>query len=57
MLLIIFFFAMRPDVFLSFVNVRNRFSPAAALPQGRNRVSTYIPVARVSDLLLIFSEP
>jgi len=30
----------------------DRLSPAAALPQGRNRVATYIPVARISDLLL-----
>jgi len=30
----------------------DRFSPAAALPQGRNPVSTFIPVARIADLLL-----
>ncbi|OIU88693.1 molybdopterin-dependent oxidoreductase [Microbacterium sp. AR7-10] len=33
-------------------HVNDRLSPAAALPQGRNPVSTYIPVARISDLLL-----
>ncbi len=33
-------------------HVHDRFSPAAALPQGRNGVSSFIPVARISDMLL-----
>jgi len=31
--------------------------PAAALPQGKNAVNTFIPVARVTDLLLHPNEP
>lgn len=33
-------------------HVHDRFSPAAALPQGRNDVQAFIPVARISDMLL-----
>lgn len=33
-------------------HVWDRLSPAAALPQGKNPVSSFIPVARIADLLL-----
>jgi biotin/methionine sulfoxide reductase len=33
-------------------HVWDRLSPAAALPQGRNPVSDFIPVARIADMLL-----
>ncbi|MEV8273357.1 molybdopterin-dependent oxidoreductase [Microbacterium sp. NPDC077184] len=33
-------------------HVWDRVSPAAALPQGRNAVRSFIPVARIADLLL-----
>lgn len=33
-------------------HVWDRLSPAAALPQGRNPISDFIPVARIADLLL-----
>ncbi|WP_166999388.1 molybdopterin-dependent oxidoreductase [Paramicrobacterium fandaimingii] len=38
-------------------HIWDRMSPAAALPQGRNPVNTYIPVARISDLLLNPGKP
>lgn len=36
---------------------RNNAVPAAALPQGDNRVQAFIPVARISDMLLHPGQP
>lgn len=38
-------------------HIHDRSSPAAALPQGRNEAKSFIPVARISDMLLNPGKP
>ena len=42
---------------LSHYGKRSNAVPTAALPQGQNRVAAFIPVARISDMLLHPGEP